>query len=306
VIDIGVAAEMGNRTIFIWNIVFWIVYYLGSPIGSAPSQGVTASSSSSSELSKVRSYPYSALDDSLSNPKDVLVASAKFKDEDFVIPHINKVPKSSQLFGTHLDSSNILFILSVAAISLSKFVYHEVFSKGKYSDLQIKPLLRKIRVNSKGLFKRIVHAQDVPKAVAMEGADTLNVDGTIVSEDPLQSHWEEHCKKLAIENASLQEQLLHVRELLKQHQTGTSSSQTHDDDMKIQTLSESLQYWKRVAKMNEQQANSMIQAERRNSELQLEQLKADMLHLVEQERSSLLTEFQNMVAQLRESLLADT
>jgi hypothetical protein len=188
-----------------------------------------------------------------------------------------------------------MFLISVLVFSLWKVLYHFTVAKDKCAELQVKQLLRKLRIIVLGICKSQVHVQNSPEFVASKSKDGFRADDMVVDEDSLQVNWEEQYKNLTVENVSLQEQLVRTTYVDKPAVNG-----------KLQTLSESVEYWKRVAKINEQETNKAIQMERKNSARLLEQLKADLIRLVEQERSVLLEEFHSMVVQLRESLITET
>ena len=292
---------MGNLITFVWwNIVFLIVSLVGFPcIWTAP-RAVSAASTFKYANSIDRLTPDEAA-------RSSLVASTKYNynDEDFVIPQLKHRASRKQISA---DPSILMFTISVAALSLAKLFKWSAVAKDRNPNVWFEPFLQKLRLYTVGRCKPtgtlLSNDTSTPDVASVNVTGfTSNVDGNVGSGDSLQSHWEDQCMKLSEENAMLREQLLEARESLKQQKTELDKD---DDDAEMQALNENLQYWKRVAIMNEQQANNAIQADRQSSIRQLEQLKTDMVRLVEQERSALLTEFQTMVAELRESLLVDT
>ena len=85
-------------------------------------------------------------------------------------------------------------------------------------------------------------------------------------------------------------------------QTSASVEDTAAMETEIESLKESVQHWKRVAEMNKQQMSDAIQVERQNSIQQFEQLKQEMLQMVDQERIAIMKEFTGMIQELRDSL----
>ena len=133
--------------------------------------------------------------------------------------------------------------------------------------------------------------------------------------------WKEQYDHLIVEASSLREQLSMIQQMLEKQKyepvaeavdnnTDVQSTGTVDDaastSAEIESLKESIQYWKMIADENEQKTSNAIQIERQNSIHQLEQLKMEMLQMAEQERVAMMKEFTSMIHELRESLRSST
>jgi hypothetical protein len=295
---------MGNRKIIIcivWNIVFWLVRHFGAFPGG-PGRVVAASDPPRGMHRRSTSAPW-------------IVASTKYnyKDEDFTLPQVqyrrstpmNIATKASQppmLGGTKRDSLHQLCFASILVVSLSKVFSHR--ANGTHIDVRIiQQWLRNIRDHGV-VRRRTPHTpQTSPEEASSVGATIpANEDDDENAPRPVED-WEERCRSLVAENAALRDQLLQLPEEDSPSSSLAPSDGIPDVEEQFKMLQETVDYWKRVAQMNAQQTDSEVQAERRHGARQLEQLKADMVQLVEAERAALLKEFQSMVEQLRESLL---
>jgi hypothetical protein len=206
-------------------------------------------------------------------------------------------PKVSQLSPLLLgarskDALHQWCFVSVLVISLSKVFSHR--ANGTRIDLRVvQQWLRNIRDHGVVRLRTRHTPQTAPEETKASSVDAaIPVNNQDDENAPLAVDWGAQCRALATENAALRDQLHQL-----QREDSPSSSPA------FQTLQETVDYWKRVAQMNAQQTDSEVQAERRHGARQLEQLKADMVQLVEEERAALLKEFQSMVEQLQESLL---
>jgi hypothetical protein len=217
------------------------------------------------------------------------------------------------------SSSTHWIVLTLTAVSFSKALFYKlnnyfrpttIIDDDKGNDGDVSTVLESTRIEE--------GVDVIPSAT-----DNESFDSSI-----LPPEWKEQFDHLTLEATSLREQLSTIQQLLEKQQLeqlekSVSSPEIMEDNEDNQTtdsvketvaamttelksLKESVQYWKRVAEMNEQQISNVVQVERQNSIKQLEQLKMDMLQMVDLERVAMMKEFTSMIQELRESIHIQT
>jgi hypothetical protein len=261
-----------------------------------------------------------------------------YKDEDFLIPIMKDQPRYIQRYlnpqATHqippistLSPNWIVIALSV--LSFSKALYLKLMTN---STVNTNSVQRTTVIGNDDDDKNNDYNNAFEKASA-EG-DNKEGDTDVVSSttdthagesSTISPEWKEQYDHLLVEATSLREQLSTIQQMLEKQQAESleatiSSSKIIDGDnsdspttsdnvgeiaamvAEIQSLKESVQYWKRVAEMNEQQISNIVQVERQNGVQQLELMKTEMLEMVDTERNAMMKEFTNMIQELRDSL----
>jgi hypothetical protein len=277
----------------------------------------------------------------MSDTNDKLVAltastqQKHFCDEDFVIPttkiqprhlqrYIHKVrslsPANGSYCNTNTQSKTEFLVIVLAMLSFSRFAYHNL-NDNKVCKSIFQQLIKLRNILSYRIKRPVTSVVDdivdltVPwnsTIVADEPAKilTTSADTTDSASLSLVIDWKKQYEDLVTETAILQQKMLHMTQLLQQKEiqsTAAENGNYNDTESlsEIQSLNDTIQYWKRVAQMNEQQVSTVLKTERQNSIKQLEQLKLEMLNVVEQERTNMYNEFHSMVQQLRESLIGN-
>jgi hypothetical protein len=234
--------------------------------------------------------------------------------------------------------------IALTAFSFAKAFYYKWTNSTMESNISLQPTIGigNDDYSSSSDFNGVLESNDDSDSdlsSVLESASTEEDIGTAptlidqqsVNSSTIPPEWKEKYDHLMAEATSLREQLSVIQEMLDKKQSETlqemvSSPESSDDKgdistsnnadalseeltvmaTEIQTLKESVQYWKRVAEMNEQQISNIVQVERQNSIHQMEQLKMDMLEMVDTERTSTMKEFTSMIQELRDSLNGQT
>jgi hypothetical protein len=316
----------------IWNIAFsfGISIVLASPHVTT----ATAATTTTSKAMVSSSLP--------SSTTKCTVTPYPYQDEDFTIPQVRSRPirqriaqskttatTKSKLQSPPLSPTTIAatlsnhqwFIVTWTTISIIKVLLHNYISNEMWKNLRIwgDPLLNRVPT---WITHRLVGNTTIASATTPPPNDQDDDDDFVVvvqgdekkemvieeedddeEADPSWTSWADRYHDLLMETTTLREQLDH-RTLPVEPPSPPPQNEEEKEEMiqTIQTMNETLHYWKRVALMKDEQIQRVLQAERQNSIQQLEQLKTDMLRVVEQERAALLLEFQNMMTQLRESI----
>ncbi len=238
-----------------------------------------------------------------------------YKDHDFVIPTVKEQPRyvqryfdsrSSQRARANTTSSVHWITLALTAVAFSKALFQRLKNPavGAY-DVD----------DDNGIVSEINDKEDDIDA-ASSSTENRSTDFTAIP-----PAWKEQYDHLIVEASSLREQLSMIQQMLEKQKsepvpevvdnnTDVQSTGTVDDaastTAEIESLKESIQHWKKIAKVNEQKTSNAIQIERQNSIQQLEQLKMEMLQMAEHERVAMMKEFTSMIHELRESLRSQT
>ena len=253
-----------------------------------------------------------------------------YKDEDFVIPSIKTQPRYIQRYTKPKSTRRIhsmntapvhWIAITLAAISFSKVLFHK-FTNSTMNKNSLRPTTEmEDDVDDQNDPDRLLEStsieEDIDVVSPMADVAPSAESSTVPPE------WKEQYDHLIVEATSLREQLSEIQQMLEKQQAEqldatVSAPENIDDNNDIQTsgsvedtaameteiesLKESVQHWKRVAEMNEQQMSDAIQVERQNGIQQFEQLKIEMLQMVDQERIAIMKEFTGMIQELRDSL----
>lgn len=253
-----------------------------------------------------------------------------YKDEDFVIPTIKQQPRYIQ---RHLNpqlskrvrsiatSSAHWIALTLTAVSFSKALFYQL-----NNSFRLTTVASDDDCNDSDISTTVLESTNIEEDIDVipSTTDHLSADSNVMPPE-----WKEQFDHLLVEATSLREQLSMIQQMLEKQQLDqpeklVSSPEIIEDNAdipmtdaandiaiaamttEIQSLKESVQYWKRVAEMNEQQITNVVQVERQNGIQQLEQLKIDMLQMVDQERVAMMKEFTSMIQELRDSLHSQT
>jgi hypothetical protein len=315
----------------IWNIAFsiGISIVLASPHVTAAATTtskamVSSSLPSSSTKSTVTPYPYQDEDFTIPQVRSRPIRQhiAQSKTTASTKSKLQSSPLSTTTIAA-IISNHQWFIVTWTTISIIKVLLHNYISNEKWKNLRIwgDPLLNH-RVPT-WITHRLVRNTTIASATTPppndqddDDDDCVVVQGDEVKDmvieeedddeevDPSWTSWADRYHNLLMETTTLREQLDHRTLPVEPPPPPPPQNDEEKEEMiqTIQTMNETLHYWKRVALMKDEQIQRVLQAERQNSIQQLEQLKTDMLRVVEQERAALLLEFQNMMTQLRESI----
>jgi hypothetical protein len=318
----------------IWNIVFaiGISIVLASPHGTTAAAATPTttskamvSSSLPSSSTKITVTPYPYQDEDFIIPqvrsRPIRQRIAQSKTTAATKSKLQSPPLSAATIAATI-SNHQLFIVTWTTISIIKVLLHNYISNEQWKNLRIwgDPLLNRVPT---WITHRLVGNTTIASVTTPPPNDQDDDDDFVVvvqgdemkdmvieeeddddeEADPSWTSWADRYHNLLMETTTLREQLDH-RTLPVEPPLPPPQNDEEKEDMihTIQTMNETLHYWKRVALMKDAQIQRVLQAERQNSIQQLEQLKADMLRVVEQERAALLLEFQNMMTQLRESI----
>ena len=238
-----------------------------------------------------------------------------YKDHDFVIPTIKEQPRyvqhylgsrSSQRTRAIATSSVHWITYALAAVAFSKSLFQR-FNNPTVVDYDVD--------DDDGAVSEV---NDIEDDIDEASSSTENRSADFTMIPPA---WKEQYDHLIVEASSLREQLSMIQQMLEKQKyepvaeavdnnTDVQSTGTVDDaastSAEIESLKESIQYWKMIAEENEQKTSNAIQIERQSSIHQLEQLKMEMLQMAEQERVAMMKEFTSMIHELRESLRSST
>jgi hypothetical protein len=260
-------------------------------------------------------------------------------DEDFVIPtareqpryiqrYMNKVksirPNDVSFCKTNSHSETTMVLISLAVLSFSKAV-HRTLTNNKHIKFTILQRVENLRNTifhpCKGPATTIINSDadddiddniesSVPRNTTGTFEERVKIETSSVDDSDSSSRidWKSKYDDLIIETAELQQQLFNMTQTLQQLEMQSISSEDSNHNEKenavdVQSLHGTIRYWKRVAQMNEQEVSNIVKTERQSSINQLEQLKSEMLRVVEQERSTMYNEFHSMVQELRGSLI---